>query len=293
MVKMTAKIIDGVAIARTIQQKLIDRISLRIANRLRPPGLAVIMVGENPASKVYVSRKHQMCQELGIVSTVYSLDTEVTKEKILSLIERLNHDPLVDGILVQLPLPKHLDRYEVMLAIAPDKDVDGFHPYNVGRLAQGLDGLSACTPKGVMTILKEIGLNLRGLSALVIGASDIVGKPMVLSLINAQATVVVCQDGCQNLADLVQQADLVISAAGVANLVKGDWIKLGATVIDVGINKMADGKLVGDVDFASALRRAGRITPVPGGVGPMTIITLMENTLYAADHLHNPFKYEH
>lgn len=277
-----AKIIDGTAIAKNLQLKIASQIQEMLANGLRAPGLAVIIVGENPASKIYVNKKRKICLELGMVSKEYNLPDNLPETDLLELIATLNQDQTIDGILVQLPLPKHIDSNKVLENIRPDKDVDGFHPYNIGKLVIGQPALRPCTPKGIMTLLNSTGIDLKGMNAVVIGASNIVGKPMALELINARCTVTVCRSTTRNLPEVVRLADIVIAATGVPQMVKSDWIKPGAIVIDVGINKSPNGKLVGDVDFEQAKERAGWITPVPGGVGPMTVATLMENTLYSA-----------
>ena len=284
---MTAKIIDGITIAQKLQLEIASQIKDLTSNGLRAPGLAVIIVGENPASKIYVDKKRKMCLELGIISKDYNLPDNLAESELLKLIADLNKDRSIDGILVQLPLPKHIDSNKILENILPDKDVDGFHPYNIGKLSLGKPALRPCTPKGILTLLQSTGVDLKGMDAVVIGASNIVGKPMAMELINARSTVTVCRSTTRDLSKIVKQADIVIAATGVAQMVKGDWIKQGAIVIDVGINRLADGKLVGDVDFEQAKERAGWITPVPGGVGPMTVITLMENTLYAATVLHS------
>ena len=283
---MIAKIIDGNAVSKTLQQVISFQVKERLSKGLRAPGLAVVIVGENPASKIYVGKKRKMCQELGMISQDYNLPETTPDAELLQLIDTLNKDHEVDGILIQLPLPKHINGNKVLESILPDKDVDGFHPYNIGKLSIGQPVLRPCTPKGIMTLLQSTGVDLKGLNAVVIGASNIVGKPMAMELINARCTVTVCRSTTSDLPAVVRQADVVIAATGVARMVKGNWIKPGAIVIDVGINKLPDGRLVGDVDFESAKENAGWITPVPGGVGPMTVATLMENTLYAAMVLH-------
>jgi methylenetetrahydrofolate dehydrogenase (NADP+) / methenyltetrahydrofolate cyclohydrolase len=283
---MVAKVIDGNAVSKSLQQVIASQVKDRLSKGLRAPGLAVVIVGENPASKIYVGKKRKMCQELGMISQDYNLPDTTPEAELLQLIDALNKDHAIDGILIQLPLPKHINGNKVLENILPDKDVDGFHPYNIGKLSIGQPVLRPCTPKGIMTLLKSTGVELKGLNAVVIGASNIVGKPMAMELINARCTVTVCRSTTRDLPAVVRQADVVIVATGVAQMVKGDWIKPGAIVIDVGINKLPDGKLVGDVDFESAKENAGWITPVPGGVGPMTVATLMENTLYAAMVLH-------
>ena len=284
---MSAKIIDGVAIAQKLQQEIASQIKDLTSKGLRAPGLAVIIVGENAASKIYVNKKRKMCLELGIISKDYNLPDNLAESELLKLIADLNKDYTIDGILVQLPLPKHIDSNKILEYILPDKDVDGFNPYNIGKLSLGRSALRPCTPKGILTLLQSTGVDLKGMNAVVIGASNIVGKPMAMELINARSTVTVCRSTTRDLPAIVRQADIVIAATGVAEMVKGDWIKQGAIVIDVGINRLPNGELVGDVDFEQAKEVAGWITPVPGGVGPMTVATLMENTLYAATVLHS------
>lgn len=284
---MTAQLIDGKAIAANLRQQIAQRVTDRNQQNLRTPGLAVILVGSDPASQVYVSHKRKDCEEVGFISRAYDLPAETQQETLLALIDELNHDNAIDGILVQLPLPAHLDASQLLERIAPDKDVDGFHPFNVGRLAQRMPVLRPCTPKGIMTLLKSTGVDLRGQHAVIVGASNIVGRPMALELLLAGCTTTVTHRFTKDLANHVQQADIIVVAVGKPGLVKGEWIKEGAIVIDVGINRLADGRLVGDVDFATAAARASWITPVPGGVGPMTRACLLENTLYAAEELHN------
>ncbi|TRO16360.1 bifunctional methylenetetrahydrofolate dehydrogenase/methenyltetrahydrofolate cyclohydrolase FolD [Ectopseudomonas mendocina] len=283
---MTAQLIDGKAIAASLRQQIAQRVAERRQQGLRAPGLAVILVGTDPASQVYVSHKRKDCEEVGFVSRAYDLPAETSQADLLALIDELNEDPTIDGILVQLPLPEHLDSSLLLERIRPDKDVDGFHPYNIGRLAQRMPLLRPCTPKGIMTLLESTGVDLYGLHAVVVGASNIVGRPMAMELLLAGCTVTVTHRFTKDLAHHVAQADIVVVAAGKPGLVKGEWIKPGAIVIDVGINRQEDGKLVGDVTFDAALPRAGWITPVPGGVGPMTRAGLLENTLHAAEHLH-------
>ena len=283
---MTAKLIDGKAIAANLRQQIAQRVAQRREQGLRTPGLAVILVGSDPASQVYVSHKRKDCEEVGFISQAYDLASETTQTELTDLIDRLNDDPAIDGILLQLPLPEHLESSSLLERIRPDKDVDGFHPYNVGRLAQRIPLLRPCTPKGIMTLLESTGVDLYGKDAVVVGASNIVGRPMAMELLLAGCTVTVTHRFTQDLAGHVGRADLVVVAAGKPGLVKGEWIKEGAIVIDVGINRQDDGKLVGDVVYETALPRAGWITPVPGGVGPMTRACLLENTLYAAETLH-------
>jgi methylenetetrahydrofolate dehydrogenase (NADP+)/methenyltetrahydrofolate cyclohydrolase len=283
---MTAQLIDGKAIAASLRQQIAKRVAERRLQGLRAPGLAVILVGSDPASQVYVSHKRKDCEEVGFVSQAYDLSASTSQGELLALIERLNDDPSIDGILVQLPLPENLDASLLLEHIRPDKDVDGFHPYNIGRLAQRMPLLRPCTPKGIMTLLHSTGVDLYGLHAVVVGASNIVGRPMAMELLLAGCTVTITHRFTKDLANHVAQADIVVVAAGKPGLVKGEWVKPGAIVIDVGINRQADGKLIGDVEYDTALPRAGWITPVPGGVGPMTRAGLLENTLHAAEHLH-------
>jgi len=278
---MAAQIIDGKVIAAKVR----ERIGATVATLKQQgitPGLAVVLVGDDPASRVYVGMKKKMCLELGMYSADHELPETTTEADLLTLIEKLNADERVHGILVQLPLPDHIDTEQVLEAISPDKDADGFHPYNVGRLAIGKPTFQPCTPYGVMVILDEIGYDLKGKEVVVVGRSNIVGKPVALMCLSRHATVTICHSRTQNLPDVVRRADVVIAAVGKAEMVKGDWIKPGAVVIDVGINRVGEKKLVGDVEYAAAAERASAITPVPGGVGPMTIAMLLQNTLEAA-----------
>lgn len=284
---MSAKLIDGKAIAATVRSKVAQGVKERISKGLRAPGLAVVLVGEDPASHVYVRNKTNACKEVGFISRSYKLDPTATQEELEVLIDRLNEDHEIDGILVQLPLPKHLNSEKILEQIRPDKDVDGFHPFNIGKLAQRTPLLRPCTPRGIITLLESTGEKIRGKDAVIVGASNIVGRPMGLELLLAGCTVTTTHRFTENLAEKVSRADIVVVAVGIPSLVKGDWIKPGATVIDVGINRLDTGKLVGDVEFDVAKEKAGWITPVPGGVGPMTVATLMENTLYAANELHS------
>lgn len=283
---MSAKIIDGKAIAADIRRQVKHTVQRRAAQGLRPPGLAVILVGEDPASEVYVNNKRKACNDAGFVSQSFDLPADTGQDALLKLIDELNDDATIDGILVQLPLPRHIDSETVIERIHPDKDVDGFHPYNIGRLTIRMPTLRPCTPHGVMTLLKSTGQHLKGMEAVVVGASNIVGRPMSLELLLAGCTVTSCHRFTKNLSEHVARGDIVVVAVGKPGIVKGEWIKPGAIVIDVGINRDAQGKLVGDVDFDVAKQRAGWITPVPGGVGPMTVATLLQNTLYAAEQLH-------
>jgi methylenetetrahydrofolate dehydrogenase (NADP+)/methenyltetrahydrofolate cyclohydrolase len=284
---MTAQLIDGKAIAANIRQQIAQRVAERRQQGLRAPGLAVILVGSDPASQVYVAHKRKDCEEVGFISRAYDLGAETSQDELRELIDSLNEDASIDGILLQLPLPAHLDASLLLERIRPDKDVDGFHPYNIGRLAQRMPLLRPCTPKGIMTLLASTGQDLYGMHAVVVGASNIVGRPMALELLLGGCTVTITHRFTKDLAGHVGQADIVVVAAGKPGLVKGEWVKEGAIVIDVGINRQADGKLIGDVVYETALPRAGWITPVPGGVGPMTRACLLENTLHAAEHLHD------
>ncbi|HQR82009.1 MAG: bifunctional methylenetetrahydrofolate dehydrogenase/methenyltetrahydrofolate cyclohydrolase FolD [Gammaproteobacteria bacterium] len=276
---MSAQILNGNLIRDEIIAGLAATVSEATATGKRAPGLAVVLVGADPASQVYVRNKENGCAKAGITSFSHKLPAETTEAELLSLIEQLNADPLVDGILVQLPLPKHLDSDKLLERIDPAKDVDGFHPFNFGRLAQRRPLLRPCTPAGVMTLLNKTGINLRGLHACVVGASNIVGVPMMLELLNERATVTICHSATKNLQEEVSRADLVVVGVGIPNFIPGDWIKAGAIVIDVGINRLENGSLCGDVETAKAAEKASWITPVPGGVGPMTIATLLENTV--------------
>jgi len=284
---MTAQIIDGNKISAELRAKITQRVSDRVARGERAPGLAVILVGEDPASSVYVGKKVKACQEVGFESREIRLSETISQAALLEEVEKLNQDPAVDGILVQLPLPAHLESSEILETIRADKDVDCFHPYNVGRLVQRIPQLRPCTPYGVMLMLDAIGIDVKGLNCLVVGASNIVGRPMAMELLLKGATVTVCHKFTQDLAKHVSEADLVVVGVGIPHLVKGEWVKPGSIVIDVGINRLDNGKLTGDVDFDSAAERAAWITPVPGGVGPMTVATLMHNTLMAAEELHS------
>ncbi len=284
---MPAKLIDGKTIAEQLKNSIAERVADRIEKGLRKPGLAVILIGDDPASEVYVRNKTNACDKIGFKSEAVVLPSSTKQSDIESLIDTFNEDSSIDGILLQLPLPEHLDSDPLLERIRPDKDVDGFHPFNLGRLAQRLPLLRPCTPKGIMTLLESTGQTIRGKDAVIVGASNIVGRPMGLELLLAGATVTTTHRFTQNLPEKVSQADIVVVAAGKPGLVKGEWIKKGAIVIDVGINRTEAGKLVGDVEFDVAQERAGWISPVPGGVGPMTVATLMENTLYAAENLHD------
>jgi len=283
---MSARIIHGKKIAAALLADIKSRVSERAARGGRTPGLAVIMVGDNPASLVYVRNKRKACAETGVASFSHDLPADTAQAALLTLIDRLNNDPEVDGILVQLPLPAHIDPQTVIERIHPDKDVDGFHPYNIGRLVLRIPVLRPCTPLGVIRLLESTGEPIMGKNAVVVGASNNVGRPMSLELLLAGATVTTCHRFTRDVPDHLARADIVVVAVGKPGIVKGEWIKPGATVIDVGINREADGTLVGDVEFEAARQRAAWITPVPGGVGPMTVASLLLNTLEAAEHLH-------
>lgn len=279
---MTAQLIDGKKISQQRIEAVAQAVKTRQEKGLHTPCLAVVLVGDDPASAVYVRNKKLTCQKSGIESRSYELPSETTQDDLLKLVDELNGDPAVDGILVQLPLPAHIDSQAVLERIVPHKDVDGFHPYNVGRLVVKMPLMRPCTPKGVMTLLEAYGIDPKGKKAVVVGASNIVGRPQALELLLSRATVTICHSATQNLADEVAAADILVVGVGIPNFVKGEWVKPGAVVIDVGINRLDDGSLCGDVEFDVAKERASMITPVPGGVGPMTIATLLENTVHAA-----------
>lgn len=279
---MTAQLIDGKKISQQRIEAVAQAVKARQEKGLHTPCLAVVLVGDDPASAVYVRNKKLACQKSGIESRSYELPSETTQDDLLKLVDELNGHPAVDGILVQLPLPAHIDSQAVLERIVPHKDVDGFHPYNVGRLVVKMPLMRPCTPKGVMTLLEAYGIDPKGKKAVIVGASNIVGRPQALELLLSRATVTICHSATQNLADEVAAADILVVGVGIPNFVKGEWVKPGAVVIDVGINRLEDGSLCGDVEFDVAKERASMITPVPGGVGPMTIATLLENTLHAA-----------
>jgi len=279
---MAGTIIDGKAIAADIRREVREESDRLEARGKRRPGLAVVLVGDDPASRIYVRNKRAACEECGLVSVSHDLPHSATQTELLSLIERLNSDPAIDGILVQVPLPDHIDERAVIEAISPEKDVDGFHPYNVGRLALRNPLMRPCTPYGVIRLLERCGLSPKGMHAVVVGASNLVGRPMALELLLAGATVTICHRFTSGLRAHVERADLLVVAVGKPGLIPGEWVKPGAIVVDVGINRMPDGKLVGDVQFEVARERASWITPVPGGVGPMTVAILMKNTLESA-----------
>lgn len=277
------QLLDGKKLAEHIKQDLTIQVKQRRENQLPAPGLAVIQVGQDPASKIYVQKKRALCLELGFNSRAYDLPDNTPESALIDLIQQLNQDSEIHGILIQLPLPAHISEQAIIEAISPYKDVDGFHPYNIGRLAQRLPVLRPCTPFGIMQLLKTIPFNFYGAHAVIIGASNIVGRPMTLELLQAGATTTTCHKFTKNLKSHVQEADLLIVAVGKPNLIPGAWVKPGSVVIDVGINRLPSGKVVGDVEFDEAKKNAHYITPVPGGVGPMTVATLMQNTLLAAE----------
>jgi methylenetetrahydrofolate dehydrogenase (NADP+)/methenyltetrahydrofolate cyclohydrolase len=279
---MTAQIIDGKAIAKQIRAEIRERIDARAADGHRPPGLAVIQVGSDPVSAIYVRNKRKACEDAGIESVDFDLPGETSADELLGLIDRLNADDGVDGILVQLPLPEHIDALSIIERIQPTKDVDGFHPFTVGRLAQRIPVLRPATPLGIMTLLERIGVDPKGQHAVVVGASNHVGRPLALEFLLAGATTTVCHKFTRDLQANVERADILAVAVGKPRLIPGSWIKSGAVVFDVGITRLEDGHLQGDVDFDEALKHAAWITPVPGGVGPMTIAMLLHNTLTAA-----------
>ncbi|AHK20244.1 bifunctional methylenetetrahydrofolate dehydrogenase/methenyltetrahydrofolate cyclohydrolase FolD [Yersinia similis] len=284
---MSAKIIDGKTIAQQVRNEVAAVVQQRLAAGKRAPGLAVVLVGENPASQIYVASKRKACEEVGFVSRSYDLPMATSETELLALIDLLNEDTEIDGILIQLPLPNGIDNVKVLERIHPDKDVDGFHPYNVGRLCQRAPKLRACTPRGIMTLLERYDIPTYGLNAVVVGASNIVGRPMSLELLLAGCTTTVTHRFTKNLRHHIENADLLVVAVGKPGFIPGEWIKPGAIVIDVGINRLESGKVVGDVAFDVAAERAGWITPVPGGVGPMTVATLIQNTLQACEEYHD------
>ena len=279
-----AKIIDGKAISAMIREEIAQKVKEYNAREGKLPGLAVIIVGENPASLVYVRNKKRACEQVGFNSWVYEMPQSTTQDELNALIDKLNEDEAVHGILVQLPLPKHLDEEQVILRIKPEKDVDAFHPYNVGRITIGDSKFLPCTPAGIMQLLKRSNIEISGKECVVVGRSNIVGKPMALLLLAENGTVTVCHSKTKDLKDVCRRADILVVAIGKADFITADMVKEGAVVIDVGMNRNAEGKLTGDVDFASVSEVASYITPVPGGVGPMTITMLLQNTLTAAEN---------
>ena len=278
-----AKIIDGKAIAENLLNTIKSNIDARLANNKRAPCLAVVLVGADPASAIYVRNKRLACDKVGIKSISHELPATISEADLFALIDNINKDDSIDGILVQSPLPRHINEDKLIEYISIDKDVDGFHPYNIGRLAVRQPTLRSCTPFGVIKLLQAVDIDLMGLDAVIIGVSNHVGRPMALELLLAGCTITSCHRHTKDLAGKVKNADLIIAAAGKPGLIQGDWIKPGAIVVDIGINRLADGSLSGDVDFNAAKKRASYITPVPGGVGPMTVATLMENTLLALE----------
>jgi methylenetetrahydrofolate dehydrogenase (NADP+) / methenyltetrahydrofolate cyclohydrolase len=284
---MSARILDGKKIALELRAEIKQRVERIVQSGQRRPGLSVLKVGHDAASEVYVRNKREACSDAGFRSFDYDLPPDISQDKLLSHIQHQNSNPEVDGILVQLPLPKHIDQTTIIESIQPDKDVDGFHPYNIGRLAQRMPRLRPCTPHGIMRLLESTGEKLEGMEAVVVGASNIVGRPMSLELLLGGCTVTICHRFTKDLPAHVARADVLVVAVGRPDMVKGEWIKPGAIVIDVGINRLPSGKLAGDVEFEQAKLRAGWITPVPGGVGPMTVATLLLNTLEAMQYRAN------
>jgi methylenetetrahydrofolate dehydrogenase (NADP+)/methenyltetrahydrofolate cyclohydrolase len=278
---MSAKIIDGKAIAENLLQDLKKEIDVRSKKGIRNPSLAVVLIGSNPASSIYVKNKRLACEKIGVKSIAYDLPNETSEKELLTLIETLNNDTSIDGILVQSPLPSHINNDIIFENISPLKDVDGFHPKNIGLLAIKQPQLRSCTPYGVMKLIKATQLAIQGLDAIVVGSSNHVGRPMALELLLGGCTVTICNRYTQKLQQKIELADIVVAAAGIPDMIKGSWIKPGAIAIDIGINRLESGKIIGDIEFDIAKTRAGFITPVPGGVGPMTVATLMENTLLA------------
>jgi len=278
------QLLDGKALAKKIEENVTHE-AKELKNRTgRVPGLAVLLVGHDPASQAYVGMKKKACDRAGFYSVTHEMPEDISQSAIIKTIEMMNLNPNIDGILIQLPLPKHIDTTRILEIVAPSKDVDGFHPYNVGRLATGLDGFVPCTPLGVMKLLAEYGIDPKGKNAVIVGASNIVGKPMAALLLNANATVTITHIHTRDLAAHTREADMILVGAGVINLIKEDMVKEGAIVIDIGINRASDGRLVGDVDFDAVAPKTSYITPVPGGVGPMTIAMLLANTLKAAQN---------
>lgn len=280
---MTAKHIDGKLISKTVRTEVATLVKTRSEKGLSVPGLAVVLVGQDPASQVYVNSKRKACDEVGFISKSFDLPENTSEDTLLALIDTLNADRQINGILVQLPLPEGMDTTKVIERIKPEKDVDGFHPYNVGRLCQRIPKLRSCTPKGIMTLFDRYDIPIKGKHAVIVGASNIVGRPMAMELLLAGCTTTVCHRFTQGLESFVKQADILVVAVGKPGFIPGNWIKQGAIVIDVGINRLPSGKLIGDVEFDVAEQRASFITPVPGGVGPMTVATLIENTLLACE----------
>ncbi|OGQ26533.1 MAG: bifunctional 5,10-methylene-tetrahydrofolate dehydrogenase/5,10-methylene-tetrahydrofolate cyclohydrolase [Deltaproteobacteria bacterium RIFCSPHIGHO2_02_FULL_50_15] len=279
---MSAQIIDGKKISQEIRSDIAHQCAQLKKEKGITPGLAVVLVGDHEASKIYVRHKEKACHDVGFYTIQHTLSKDITQKELLKLIDKLNHDPKIHGILVQLPLPQGLDEEAVIEAISPHKDVDGFHPLNMGHLLIGKPGFKSCTPFGLMKLLEAIHYDLKGKNVTIVGRSNIVGKPAAILMMQQHATITICHSRTHDLPEKVRQADVVVAAIGKAHLIKGDWIKPGAVVLDVGMNRLDNGKLVGDVDFEAALSRASYITPVPGGVGPMTITMLLWNTLEGA-----------
>lgn len=284
---MSAKILDGRLVADTLQITMGERIKTRLVNNQRPPGLAVIIVGDDPASQIYVNNKRVACEKLGFLSFSYDLPISVSQAELEGLIHDLNLNDQIDGIIVQTPLPEQINAARIVECIRFDKDVDGFHPYNVGRLVLRKPLLRPCTPFGIVKLLQHYHISLAGLNAVVVGASNVVGRPMALELLLKKSTITVCHKYTKDLKNIVGGADLLIVAIGKTGVIDSQWIKPGAIVVDVGINRLASGKICGDIDFDAAAQKAAWITPVPGGVGPMTVTMLLENTLFAAEQLHS------
>ncbi len=278
------QLLDGKALAKKIEENVTIEAKELKKNTGRVPGLAVLLVGHDPASQAYVGMKKKACDRAGFYSVTHEMPEDISQEAIVKTIEMMNLNPNIDGILIQLPLPSHIDTTKILEIVAPSKDVDGFHPYNVGRLATGLDGFVPCTPLGVMKLLAEYNIDPKGMNAVIVGASNIVGKPMAALLLNANATVTITHIHTRDLAAHTREADILLVGAGVINLIKEDMVKPDAIVIDIGINRTADGRLVGDVDYDAVAPKSSYITPVPGGVGPMTIAMLLANTLKAAQN---------
>ena len=285
---MTASLLDGKLVANTIRENLKSAVAKRVALGHRPPGLAVIFIGDDPASSIYVAHKRKACAELGFDSYAYDMPNTTSTEELLSLIDSLNQNTGIDGILVPLPLPSHIDATIVIEQISPQKDVDGFHPYNFGRLAQGNPSLRPCTPYGIIQLLTYYNIPIKSKSAVVVGASNIVGRPMALELLLAKATVTLCHSNTNSLAEHIRGADIIIVATGIYDVVKPDWLQKNQVIVDVGMHRREDGSVHGDMNFQEARNTVAWITPVPGGVGPMTIATLLQNTLIAADRLGTP-----
>lgn len=289
---MIAKIINGKIVAQQIKNEIAELVQIRLKAGKRAPGLAVVMIGNDPASQIYVVNKHKACKDVGFISLSYDLPNTVNEAKLLELIDTLNVDNRVDGILVQRPLPAMIDNINICERIVPHKDVDGFHPYNVGRLCQRVPLLRPCTPRGIITLLERYHINTFGLNAVVVGASNTVGRPMSMELLLAGCTVTMTHRFTRDLQQHIENADLLIVAVGKANFIPGSWIKPGAVVMDAGINCLGSGKVVGDVEFISTTKRAAYITPVPGGIGPMTVATLLQNTLQACENFHDDFAWQ-